>query len=351
MTGADLLDPREPRLVRPVSWRWADDEKRGRIVEALHERTGEWVAQRAWSGVVLEALDEGGDEYDNLVRRVLERHPEYKESQARLAVRRYLYGLWVEGNVTLKFPTPPTSFQERYQVIKELGRGGVGVAWLCKDTKQGGEVVVKHAWNYFHPTRVTDVFMRKEADVMRNLDQSGIVRLSDTFEEGGLLHLVREFADGAPIRSVPRDAVPAVAAQIATSLEHLHERGYLILDLRPANFLRGTDGRVMLIDVGLCRPLEDGKVVLPGAIGTPGFISPEVLDTRTATVRTDVFGFGRLLFNLLTDTLPRGGWGLDELAGRLGDDPWRDLVLHLCAPDPAMRPADMTAVRRLLAEA
>jgi serine/threonine protein kinase len=350
VTGAELLDPQRPRLVRPVSWRWSDDPERGRIVEALHERTGEWVAQRAWSGIVLEALDAGGEEYDVLVRRVLERHPEYKESQARLAVRRYLYGLWVEGNVSLEFPPPPKTFADRYQVVRELGRGGVGVAWLCKDAQTGDDVVVKHAWNYFHPTSVTDEFMRKEADVMRRLDHPGIVRLAETFEEGGLLHLVREFADGAPIRSLARDGVPGVAMRIAAILEHLHARGYLILDLRPANFLRGPDGRVMLIDVGLCRALDDGEVRLPGAMGTPGFISPEVVDTRTATVRTDVFGFGRLLFTLLAGTLPRGGWGPDELAARLGEDPYRDLVLRLCASDPAMRPGDMTEVRRLLAE-
>lgn len=345
-----LLDPQAPRLVRPIKWRWTDDPERGRIVEAWHERTGEWVAQRAWSGVVLESLEAGGRDYDDMVSLVLERHPEYTPAQARLGVRRYLYGLWIDGDVSIEFPEAPPGFDGRYTTLRELGRGGVGVAWLCHDKAADTEVVVKHAWNYFHPLDITDGFMRKEADVMRELDHSGIVRLSDTFEEGGLLHLVREYADGAPIRAVAREDVMDVANQIAAALQHLHERGYLILDLRPANFLRGDDGRVMLIDVGLCRKMEGGEVRLPGAFGTPGFISPEVVEHRLATVRTDVFGFGRLVFTLVTGMLPRAGWGPEALAERLGTDSLRELVLHCCQPDPKERPADMAAVRRLLEE-
>lgn len=341
-------DPPNPRLAVPVKWRRAQDAEKGDIAEVWVENEARWNRQSAWSGDVLQGLQAGAS-YETLVDAVASRLPQISRKGATKIVRGYLLDLWRQGIVTMDFESPPSVFHDRYEVRRELGRGGVGVAWLCRDLKEEREVVVKHAWGYHQRHVTTDALMRREADIFAKLDHPGILRLHDTFERGGLIHLVREYAEGTkllPDERLHGAELSSVALATGDILAHIHERGFLLLDMRPANFIRrGAAREPALIDVGLCKEHGGGEVAFDRVYGTPAFASPEMRLNQRATVRSDVWMFGRFLFYLAYGRTPLVDWDVAEMTRRLdavGADAWVAPLVRALSPDEAdERPRDM----------
>ncbi len=297
------------------------------------DHLGMWSPQRPWTGHILEALEAGAD-LDGIVTAA--------GGPDRLGrVRLFLFQLWEMGHVDLGFPAPPEQFDGRYKVVRELGRGGVGVAWLCDDN--GKPCVVKHGWNYFISTNGADRLMRREAETMAAFDHDGIVRLHDQFEHDGQLHIVRDYAAGPPAFEF-RDALAAdlagFAANYADILQHIQSKGYLLMDHRPANLhLRGdapTDG-LQLVDVGVCKPMrDDGQARPRKGIGSPGYSAPEVKRGR-AGVHSEAFGLGCLLFDLAAGRRPLKGWTADDMRETLDDHPAANVILALTHAEPDQR--------------
>lgn len=330
-------------------------------IEVEDPETGLLQSWNEWTADVLDGLA-AGESFPALVDRLQARWPERKRARCDAILRRFLYTLHRLKAIDLHLEAPSSFAGGRYRTLKELGRGGVGVAWLCRDERSGDEVVVKRAWDYFAPLSTTDALVRAETAVMRALDHPGIAKPFDAFEEDGLFHLVRGYARGTELARwrgtgvKDPDARRALAASIADLVGHLHARGYLLLDLRPANFFVGPDATgPMLIDVGHCKPMVDGSVHLGKpkrgrAHGSPGFAAPET-DEGSATIRTDVWGFGRLYSFIATGQLPRHGMTCAELVekmraqGASEEDIAR--IARLAADAPADRPADMREAEAL----
>ncbi len=349
------FEPTNLRLVRQPKWRWDTDDELGRVVWRWSQRYEKWGRQYAWTGAVLQGLEDGLS-FNELVDAVREAHPgSYGRRQARRKVGTSLYILWEDGYVAFDLPGDPAGFPDRFEPVRELGRGGVGVAWLCNDRQLGHEVVVKHAWHYFLPREAADEAMRKEAVIARRFDHPGIIAYYDEFELDGLLHLVREYVAGEPLlgtRALTDAEAADTVCQVAGILDHCHTRGYVLLDLRPENFLRRDGaGDVALVDVGQCRLLEDGRVVLDHVVGSPAYISPEVRATQIATAKSDVYGLGRLLYNLSAGRPPLPAWGQAELQANMPATGLADLIMALCDDDPAARPTLAEAIERLRAHA
>lgn len=333
-------DPPRPHLVRPIDWAWEEHPDHGRIVRLWSPSNQAWSKQLAWTGLVHEGL-ERGESFDLLVASVAEAFPAKSLDESRSKVGTYLYMLMVEGYVGMDFPPPPERFAPHLETQKALGRGGVGVAWLCRDTANARNVVVKHAWDYFQPIDYTDRLMRDETKVLAALDHPGILRLFETFERDGLLHMVREYVDGAPLmaeRPTDPDAQRAAARDILDIIAHLHERGHLILDLRPANFFRRQkDDRIVLVDVGSCVAHEDGAAKVKKGIGTPGFTAPEVRKRGRATTAAVLYGYGRLLFQIAAGRRPLKEWDREELLDHVGDHVLAPLIAATTHAEPEAR--------------
>lgn len=329
--------------MRAPEWREA-----GRRVALRDPSRGVEVGLRPWSRAVLEGVARGAS-VEEMTRAAASGVDPKKLLKARRRVRQLLFNLAGLGFLEILIDEPPAVFAGRYRRVKELGRGGVGIAWLCRDEAAGRDVVVKRAWDFLQPFRVTEAAMRREADVLRALDHPGVVRVLDSFEDGGHLHVVREFVEGAPLdRLAPvADAKTRreLAAGVAVVVAHLHERGFLMIDLRPANFL--ASDRVRLLDVGGAREHAGGEVSFRKPVGSPGFISPEMELRRVADVRSDVWGVGRLLHFLGTGQRPSKTADAAEVAARSVPED-RALVRCLCADEPADRPATMAEAAALL---
>lgn len=345
-SGAQAGRVAEYRVLRAPEWREAGDH-----VELWDPGRARWVPLKASMGRVLRGVAEGRP----VAQLVRPRDDAREQAKAESRIRRFVYNLSRLGYVEIPLASPPPVFAARYEVVKELGRGGVGVAYLCRDRDEGGaEVVVKRAWDFLQPYRVTEAAMRREAVVMARLDHPGVARSYASFELEGHLHLVREFLRGADLASLAGAGIPDVARRravqrgIADVLAHLHERGYVMLDLRPSNFiLDEATGAPRLLDVGQCREHGGGEIRFPRRVGSPGFMSPEMTSRRVATVRSDVWGFGRLSFFLATGTLPSPDADAAWLAARAPAEE-RALLGALAADDPSARPPDMRSAKALV---
>lgn len=345
--ASQVVPPPEPRVVRAPRWRWHADGH----VEFWDERHDRWQAMQPWTGHVLAALDAKTD-YAGLVRvaekKRIGRRPERK-------LREFLYTLSRFGYLEIPYDEPPAVYEGRYERLRELGRGGVGIADLCRDRTTGEFVVVKRAWDYLQPFEITETAMRREAETMAAFDHPGIARARDVFERDGHLHLVRDYVEGDDLlqlqhRGLRGESFDALARDLASILAHVHARGYLLLDLRPANFVLALpDRRPRILDVGQCRPHHGGTVTFPARVGSQGFMSPEMEAEKRADTRSDVWGLGRLLFFAATGKLPFAFPDAAALAGALGDHPARAAILAFAADDPASRPADGAAALARLA--
>lgn len=318
--GATLL----PILVRtPLTWRVRED---GRI-DLDDPRRGRPRDVNKRYLPVLEGLA-AGDLMPRLRERLQAAHPDWPRQKTNYILRTFLSFLEDRGLIEVGTPPPPERLADRYDVVRLLGRGGMGVVWLARDTARPGapEVAVKHAWNWRGSFAKRDRALRDEAEVMAAVDHPRIVRLLDTFEVDGRFHLVRDFMPGVPLSQAAREGRrdPAfrlhAARQMVEALVALRDAGYLHSDFKPGNFFVLPDGDLVLGDLGMCRRLAPGATSAVGVISTDMYAPPEVYRDRVVDERTLVFVFGRAYRQLVTGRSPRITSTLEKLvADRAGE--------------------------------
>lgn len=314
-----------PRVLRAMQWRRVEAH-----VEIFDIGRQAWFKYHAWTAPVLEGIEQGLA-FDALATRIPKR-------DAEKMLRRFLFELRQAGNLDLGLPEPPRAFGGRYEVERELGRGAVGVAWRCLDAKTGERVVVKQPWAYFTGLADAERFLRREADVLRALDDARIVRLLDEVEGC----LVRSFVDGRPL-PLGKPGWEPLAAEIADIIASMHQQGFLLLDGHPGNFLVTAQGP-LLIDAGFAtRVGENGVARVERAYAGQGFVAPEVRLRKEADARADVWGVGRLCYALKTGILPQE-WTEAQLAERAPGD----IIMALCREEPTRRPRTAMEAARLI---
>ncbi|MBK7861878.1 MAG: serine/threonine protein kinase [Archangiaceae bacterium] len=198
----------------------------------------------------------------------------------------------------------------------ELGRGGMGSVFKARHVKLGREVAVK----FLAPEVAADAGMRarfeREAKAMGLLSHPHIVQVFDFGTEDGEAYLVMELAEGGPVSKKlplpPKDAV-RVTRQVCEALAYAHGRGVVHRDLKPENVLLDAEGRVKVSDFGIARILTDtggAAVTRTGvAVGSAGYMAPEVLRGAAPAPAMDVFSVGALLRELVTGQPPVGELG------------------------------------------
>lgn len=303
------------------------------------------------------ALAEGRS-MSEVVDRALPHCPRPSRRMCDALVRGFVWRLHKEGHVHIPLEEPPAVFAGRYERVEELGRGGMGVVYLCEDLERARDrVVIKHAWGWSKPIEKAERTLRREAAALRRLDHPSIPGIRDTFEVDGLLHLVRDFAPGRSItrldprpHQLPTATRRRLVKQVAEALAHVHERGLLYLDMKPGNLvIRSVEDGPKLLDFGVCREIPEGGVLkLKASMGSRGYAPPEIVRERVASVRADVYSLGRTHFALATGVTPKARWHAAALAEQLSatDVPQdeRDIILRMCADAPGERFATMDDV-------
>ncbi len=261
----------------------------------------------------------------------------------------------------------------RYSVQKELGRGGMGVVYLAKDTKAGRLVAIKvlspspsgSSEGENDATR-----FRREAKELAALDHPNVVALLDSGEAQDRQYMVMEYVGGGNLRDViEKGDLPAtlnVFMRICDGLEFIHGRGIVHRDLKPDNILMTRDGQPKITDFGLVRRIEQQTrhTQVGSILGTGSYMPPEQIMSNEVGPKADLYSLGVCLFQAATGRLPF----IEEQEFKLlqhhikspppvpsqlkaGLHPKLDeLILRLMAKHPDQRPASAAETARLIQE-
>ena len=205
-----------------------------------------------------------------------------------------------------------------YQILEEIGRGGMGVIYRARQRHSRRIVALKRILSSHADSRETLMRFRREAQAAANLDHPNILPIYEVSQsEEGLPFFSMKFAGGgslleaAPaLRGEPRRAV-ALMAKVARALQCAHGQGILHRDLKPGNILLDGNSEPLVSDFGLAKWLEpiDDLTRTPSIFGTPGYIAPEQVNGSAGTLApaADVYSLGAVLFHLLTGRPPFTG--------------------------------------------
>src|SRR4051812_45519718 len=199
--------------------------------------------------------------------------------------------------------TPGAIIAGRYRLVALLGRGGMGEVYRADDLTLDHPVALK-----FLPEGAVDAAhlaqFHAELRIARQVSHKNVCRLYDLGEHDGRRFLTMEYVGGEDLATLlrrigrlPADKAVDIARQLCAGVSAAHERGVLHRDLKPANVMIDGDGNVRITDFGLA--VAAGSVTAARA-GTPQYMAPEQLTGSAASVRTDVYALGLILFEMFT---------------------------------------------------
>ena len=263
---------------------------------------------------------------------------------------------------------PGTVLRSRYEVVREIGRGGYSVVYLARDRELDAEVALKLLVPPPAAALVARERMRREVQAVRGLSHANIVAVFDFLEDGPWSFIVMEYVRGPDlqVRVASRGRLDAESAvrlgrDVAAALSAAHRHGILHRDVKPQNILLDQDGRARLTDFGSAK--LDGQLGVTGSgtlAGTLAYTAPEVLAGRRGDARADVYALGLTLYYALTGDLPeRPSPHLPPTASPIGFRPvpaapalpaWLDdVVAHATAAAPEQRFPTAAALDEALA--
>jgi len=203
----------------------------------------------------------------------------------------------------------------RYRVLKELGRGAMGLVYLGKDPTIQRFVAIKTMQldRIDHDDKLQDVKARffREAESTGRLSHPNIVTIYDAGEENDLGYIAMELIEGTPLKQWTRkpnlmsiNEVLLTVATVADALDYAHQQGIVHRDIKPANIMLTKDRVVKVMDFGIAKMASSSKTETNIVLGTPTYMSPEQIAGKKVDGRSDVFSLGIVLFELLTGQLP-----------------------------------------------
>ena len=206
----------------------------------------------------------------------------------------------------------PEVIADRYRVIRPLGRGGMGVVWLCEDPVLGRQVAVKQIAAGAGIDGKSIERARREARTVAAITNPNVVAIHDIVEDHDQLWLVMEYVASTNLQKLitekgrmPLKDVVHIGAQLADGLAAAHAAGVVHRDVKPADILITPDGDAKLVDFGIALSGTEAQVTLEGVMsGTPAYFSPELARTGEPDSPSDVWALGATLFAAIEGKAP-----------------------------------------------
>ncbi|MBW2174356.1 MAG: protein kinase [Deltaproteobacteria bacterium] len=230
-----------------------------------------------------------------------------------------------EVTKTIETPYPQfkkgTSLANRYEIISELGKGGMGEVYLAEDTNLKRQVAVKVLPQPFALDKERLARFEREARLLASLNHTNIATIHGLEKSNGQQFLVMELVEGDTLAErlkkgpLPVEEALEVCRQISEGLESAHEKGIIHRDLKPANIKVTPEGKVKILDFGIAKafreqpddtdssksPTITDEMTEPGMIlGTAAYMSPEQAKGKAVDKRTDIWAFGCILASCLS---------------------------------------------------
>ena len=264
-------------------------------------------------------------------------------------------------------------FAGRFEILEEVGSGGMGMVYRALDRELGGQVAIKTLRPELVRSPTSVERFKSEIRLARQISSKHVVRTHDIGERDGVYYLTMEYVEGITVRELldtrgRLGVAPtlAIATQLAQSLAVAHEQGVVHRDIKPQNLLLDSAGVLKVMDFGIARlaASSSGLTEAGMIVGTPDYMAPEQMLGEEVTERTDLYAMGVVLFECLTGRRPfDANTAMAMIAKVLREEPpdpaslnpeippaFARLVLRLLAKDPAQRPASATELSRLLTE-
>jgi alpha-tubulin suppressor-like RCC1 family protein/serine/threonine protein kinase len=213
----------------------------------------------------------------------------------------------------------------RYEVLRELGRGGTAVVYLARERETGIDVAIKLVRSKYLDDQETLARFAREARLVAQLSHPNIVPVRAVLElEGSGFGIVMAHLAGRTLREVLRSdgfLTPSHAERvihdIGRALEAAHSAGIVHRDVKPENIFLVEDGGAVLADFGVARSVSDTALTMHGVtLGTPAYMSPEQIDGRMLDGRADIYSLGMVGWEMLSGRRPWGDDGLFSILYR-----------------------------------
>ena len=220
----------------------------------------------------------------------------------------------------------------RYEVVRELGRGSMGVVYEGFDPVIERRVAIK--------TMLTEGLtleefgeykarFQREARAAGVLNHPNIVSVFDYGEDSGILYLIMEYLEGKSLEKLvagqnilPIETIIPLYGQVCSALDHAHQNGIVHRDIKPANIMVLANGLVKVTDFGIAKMVSMGMTQTGRVLGTPNYMSPEQVKGRQVDGRSDIFSLGIILYDLVTGEMPFAGQNITTVIYKIiNEDP------------------------------
>jgi tetratricopeptide (TPR) repeat protein/tRNA A-37 threonylcarbamoyl transferase component Bud32 len=258
---------------------------------------------------------------------------------------------------TRTLETPPeelttgSTFAGRYQIIEELGKGGMGRVYKAFDTKIRERIALKLIRSEIAADRKTIERFTNELRFARKITHKNVGRMFDLNEDDGLHYITMEYVEGQDLRGFIRQSgqlalgtALSIAKQVCEGLAEAHRIGVIHRDLKPSNIMIDSDGNARIMDFGIAKSIEAPGATRVGIrIGTLNYMSPEQAQGFAVDQRSDIWSLGVVVYEMLTGKLPFQGENDQSLIA--------SVLKHRPQPVSELRPDMKAALDRIIDKA
>jgi hypothetical protein len=266
-----------------------------------------------------------------------------------------------------------SALENRFQVLKEIGRGGMGVVFQAYDKQLREQVAIKVLSPLLSHDAEALERLKREVSAARRVTHSNVIRIHDISETNQLYYVSMEYFGGISLKEYLRQngALSAmrayqIASQICDGLEAAHQQGVIHRDLKSQNIIINSTNHIKIIDFGLARTAHlDGMTVTGLIMGTPEYMAPEQVSGKKVDERADIYSLGIILYEIFTGKLPfTGDSAITVGFKQIKDDPApprsinpqiseevEEVILRALQKDPFSRYRTVTDLKHALEKA